>query len=132
MLTCRAPISDGEEVSVLTSECGGQCLFVQLARYPTSELARLEAELQHLAHTRQLRPVKTLNSVEERLVAVSFHGDWKRGIVISTIGPRSVRVWVADYGWEWTGPRQQLCYLPPDHADRLPPYGVSVTTTRNE
>lgn len=122
MLTCRPPIEEGEEVSVVVIDDGEQRVLVRLARFPLSDLARLEAEL---AQTKQINSIsKILGSMEDQLVAVPLNGDWKRGVAVSSTDPRSVKVWLADCGFECAVPRKL-----PAHADRLPPYGFKCCRT---
>lgn len=104
---------------VLVIDDGEQRVLVRLARFPLSDLARLEAEL---AQTKQISSIpKILGSMEDHLVAVPLNGDWKRGVAVSSTDPRSVKVWLADCGFECAVPRKLLA-----HADRLPPYGLSA------
>lgn len=126
MLLSRPRLVEGTEVSVILSFDEGHRMSVQMSRYPRAELARLEAELEHLVRMKQLAPLPISRSLGPQLAAVAFDGGWKRAIVVTTMGPRSAKVWMADYGFEYEVARQQLRELPHDLADRLPAYGVRV------
>lgn len=121
---------EGEDViissiPVRTSPENDNCFSVQIARYPLCELARLEAELQNAAERHRLSPLPFTRSTARRPVAVEIDGGWKRGLVLSSMGPHGVKVFLADYGIKCEVPRRRLFDLPMHISDRLPAYGVS-------